>query len=66
MLEHVRARGRLTARVQDLVQPLWTRLTGGCHPNRDTETAVEASGFVIEAETRRARNDMRRFSARRG
>lgn len=66
MLEHVRARGRLAAQIQDLVQPLWTRLTGGCHPNRDTEVAAEASGFVIEAETRRARNDMRRFSARLG
>ena len=37
MLEHVRARGRLAARLQDLTQPAWTWFTGGCHPNRDTE-----------------------------
>ena len=64
MLEHVRARGAFAARVQDRVQPFWTWLTGGCHPNRDTEATVEAGGFVIETEGRRARNDMRRFSAR--
>ena len=64
MLEHVRARGAFPARVQDRVQPFWTWLTGGCHPNRDTEATVEASGFVIETEGRRAQKEMRRFSAR--
>jgi hypothetical protein len=46
------------------VQPLWTRLSGGCHPNRDTERAVEMAGFAIEAEGRSEMADMRRFSAR--
>lgn len=64
MLEHVRATGRLKARVQDRCQPLWTRLSGGCHPNRDTERTVEAAGFGIDLATRRARGDMRRFVAR--
>jgi ubiquinone/menaquinone biosynthesis C-methylase UbiE len=64
MLEHVRARGGLKARVQDRWQPLWTRLTGGCHWNRETERTVEAAGFAIDADTRRARGDMRRFVAR--
>lgn len=64
MLEHVRATGRLKARMQDRWQPTWTRLTGGCRWNRDTEGAVERAGFVIEAESRRARGDMRRFVAR--
>ena len=49
-----------------MLQPAWTRVTGGCHPNRNTERAVEASGFWIEDEGRRAKGDMRRFSARRG
>ena len=65
MLEHVRARRPWKARLQDRVQPFWTRVTGGCHPNRDTERAVEAAGFTIEAEGRRAKADLRRFSARR-
>jgi ubiquinone/menaquinone biosynthesis C-methylase UbiE len=61
MLEHVRAGGRLAARLQDLTQPAWTWFTGGCHPNRDTERAVADAGFVIDRDSYRARGDMRRF-----
>lgn len=46
--EHVRANSRRHARVQRLVEPVWHRLGGGCHPSRDTEAALERSGFVIE------------------
>ena len=63
-LEHVRSTRRWKACVQDRVQPLWTRLAGGCHPNRDTERAVEAAGFRIDADERRAQADLRRFRAR--
>ena len=64
MLEHVRADSRLAAWLQDLTQPAWTWFTGGCHPNRETEGAVEAAGFTIDPATRRARGEMRRFAAR--
>jgi len=64
MLEHVRSTRAWKARLQDLLQPVWTWITGGCHPNRDTERAVEAGGFQIEEEGRRAKGDMRRFAAR--
>jgi ubiquinone/menaquinone biosynthesis C-methylase UbiE len=63
LLEHVRHRG-LRGSLQDLVQPAWTALSGGCHPNRDTERAVEAAGFRIEPESVRARGAMRRLQAR--
>jgi ubiquinone/menaquinone biosynthesis C-methylase UbiE len=63
MLEHVRAAEPWKARWQDRVQPFWTRITGGCHPNRETERTVEQSGFAIEAAERRARGNMRRFVA---
>jgi ubiquinone/menaquinone biosynthesis C-methylase UbiE len=63
MLEHVRATMPWKAHYQDWTQPFWTWLSGGCHPNRDTERTVETSGFVIEAEGRRAKKEMRRFSA---
>jgi ubiquinone/menaquinone biosynthesis C-methylase UbiE len=66
MLEHVRSTRPWQARLQDRVQPVWTRLTGGCHPNRETERAVEAAGFQIDADGRRARGTMRRFAARPG
>jgi ubiquinone/menaquinone biosynthesis C-methylase UbiE len=63
-LEHVRSTRRWKARVQDTIQPLWTRLSGGCRPNRETERAVEAAGFRVEGAERRARGDLRRFTAR--
>ena len=64
MLEHVRSIKPWKAGLQDRVQPFWTRLTGGCHPNRDTERTVEEAGFRIQPEGRRAKRDMRRFAAR--
>ncbi len=63
MLEHVRAKGRVTAWLQDRTQPVWTWFTGGCHPNRDTETAVAAAGFVVDPASYRAQKEMRRFEA---
>ncbi len=64
MLEHVRARTPWLGRLQDCVQPLWTRVAGGCHPNRDTEHAVQAACFTIVPGTRRAHGSLRRFEAR--
>ncbi|WP_242393419.1 class I SAM-dependent methyltransferase [Anaeromyxobacter oryzisoli] len=64
LLEHVRA-GGAAGELQDLVQPAWTRLTGGCHPNRETERAVEAAGFHVDPVSRRARGVLRRLTARR-
>jgi ubiquinone/menaquinone biosynthesis C-methylase UbiE len=63
MLEHVRSERPWRARLQDLVQPAWTRVAGGCRPNRDTERTVGAAGFAIEPATRRARGNLRRFVA---
>ncbi len=63
MLEHVRATSRFAARLQDLTQPAWTWFTGGCHPNRDTEAAVRAAGFLVDEASYRAQGDMRRFEA---
>lgn len=62
MLEHVRAAG-WRGRVQDALQPAWTRITGGCHPNRDTERTVESAGFAIDPTDRRARGLLRCFTA---
>jgi len=63
VLEHVRDERQWAAAVQDAMQPAWTRFTGGCHPNRDTERAIENAGFSVEE--RRASGVMRRLSARR-
>ncbi len=64
MLEHVQARSPFWSRVLDGIQPAWTTVTGGCHPNRDTVAAVERAGFVIDAASFRSRGLVRRFVAR--
>ena len=66
LLEHVRAEPAWQAWLQDRLQPLWTRITGGCHPNRETERAVEGAGFRAEPGSRRARGTMRRWLTRPG
>ncbi len=63
LLEHVRQPG-FAGRCQDVVQPAWTQVTGGCHPNRETERSVEAAGFAAEPGSRRAHGTWRRLAAR--
>jgi ubiquinone/menaquinone biosynthesis C-methylase UbiE len=60
-LEHVRASIGIFAWLQDLGQPFWTWVTGGCHPNRDAEGAIAGAGFRIVE--RRGRGVMRRLVA---
>lgn len=64
MLEHVRSENVLLGRLQDWIQPLWTPIAGGCHPNRDTEETVREAGFLIERHELRGRTTLRCFSAR--
>ena len=64
MLEHVRSTHPAMAGWQDVIQPAWTLISGGCHPNRDTEATVVAAGFEIEAAGRRSRRNVRLFAAR--
>jgi len=63
LLEHVRSERRWEARWQDFIQPVWTRITGGCHPNRDTEGSVRRAGFRIDE--RKAKRNLRRLVARK-
>ena len=46
--EHVRSDATMHAGAQTAIQPLWSWLGGGCHPNRNTEQAIRDSGFEIE------------------
>ncbi len=64
-LEHVRSPLPWKARIQDLSQPAWTAISGGCHPNRETERTLTEAGLDIDPSTRRERDTMRRFEARR-
>ncbi|MGB7441520.1 MAG: class I SAM-dependent methyltransferase [Coleofasciculaceae cyanobacterium] len=45
-LEHVAAPQRTgLRRIQNWIQPLWTVVGDGCHPNRETGIALENAGF---------------------
>lgn len=46
--EHVRSDHLVFGMLQDAITPLWSRVGGGCHPNRNTAAALEAAGFGIE------------------
>ena len=50
--EHVRASDDGRARWQRRVDPIWTRVAGGCHLTRDTERSIADAGFAIEASDR--------------
>jgi ubiquinone/menaquinone biosynthesis C-methylase UbiE len=46
-IEHVAARrGTWLRRIQNLAKPLWRRMGDGCHPDRETRTALERAGFA--------------------
>jgi len=46
--EHVRSDHPAFGFLEDIITPLWSRIGGGCHPNRDTKSAINAAGFSIE------------------
>ncbi|MGH3868454.1 MAG: class I SAM-dependent methyltransferase [Pseudonocardiaceae bacterium] len=46
--EHVRSANPWLGLAQDAITPLWSRVGGGCHPNRDTAAVIRAAGFHIE------------------
>lgn len=43
--EHTRAKGSVAAGMQDRLTPLWKKLGGGCHLNRDSMAMIPAAGF---------------------
>jgi len=45
--EHVRSGRPWIGRAEDLLDPIWSRVAGGCHPNRDTLGAIRAAGFQV-------------------
>lgn len=48
LLEHVRMEREPVARVQEAATPLWKRVAGGCHLDRDTLALVREAGFGVE------------------
>jgi ubiquinone/menaquinone biosynthesis C-methylase UbiE len=50
-LEHVRVEG--IGRLQEVATPVWKRVAGGCHLDRDTLDKVRAAGFEVRRVDRR-------------
>jgi len=50
--EHVRSAHRALAAAEDLLTPLWSRMAGGCHPNRDTASGIAAAGLTLQSVER--------------
>ena len=48
--EHVHAHAQPTRAILELADRsgIWPWIAGGCHPTRETGSAIEAAGFVIE------------------
>jgi SAM-dependent methyltransferase len=46
--EHVAAEQQPLALIQGVVDPVWSRIGGGCHLTRHTGSALEPAGFSIE------------------
>ena len=44
-VEHVRSRFSVAGKLQDAITPLWKKLAGGCHLNRDSLEMIRAAGF---------------------
>ena len=45
--EHVRSDRAGRGRFQDVVNLLWPRFVGGCHPNRRSLAAIEGAGYRV-------------------
>lgn len=48
-VEHGRAAEPGVARWQDRLDPIWTRITGGCHLNRAMDVLLRDAGFRLDA-----------------
>jgi SAM-dependent methyltransferase len=46
--EHVHSDQPRQAGFENLLDHVWPHIAGGCHPNRETQAAIEAAGFEIE------------------
>lgn len=46
--EHVLASDARLARIQRLVDPIWTHFAGGCRLTRNTLDVIQAAGFIVD------------------
>jgi ubiquinone/menaquinone biosynthesis C-methylase UbiE len=61
--EHGRAPDPAVAKWQDRIDPLWSKLAGGCHITRPVTSAVTAAGFSAEPIGQHYTEKMPRWAA---
>ncbi|WP_431804005.1 class I SAM-dependent methyltransferase [Halobacillus andaensis] len=49
LFEHVKSEQRWKAAFQEKITPIWKRVCGGCHLNRDTVHLIQESSIVIDS-----------------
>lgn len=59
--EHVRSQTLWLGLLEDALTPLWSRIGGGCHLNRDATESIRAAGFDIETLDRFSYAPLRYF-----
>lgn len=47
-LEHTRTNHPVIDAVLDTITPVWKRIAGGCHPNRDTVALLHTAGWQLQ------------------
>ncbi|MDQ0351432.1 ubiquinone/menaquinone biosynthesis C-methylase UbiE [Alkalibacillus filiformis] len=45
--EHVKLNDSTVGKLQDLLTPVWKKVAGGCHLNRDSLTLIKEAGFEV-------------------
>jgi ubiquinone/menaquinone biosynthesis C-methylase UbiE len=60
--EHGRAPDAGVAKWQDRIEPVWTKLAGGCHLTRPVGEAVERAGFAVQELGKRYTPKMPKFA----
>jgi len=51
LVEHVRSPSQVLAHMQSRIDPLWTKVAGGCHLDRETFSTVQEAGFTVNKVT---------------
>lgn len=65
MLEHVRSPSPGLATAQDVLNPAWERVMGGCRLNRDTYRLVRQAGFDVDRRVQRFQGTLELIVAHR-
>lgn len=50
IMEHIKSHNRGVSKIQNSLNPLWLKFSGGCNLNRSTDILLKKSGFKLNRE----------------